>query len=36
MPGVSRLNVPDLVKECRGLRKLGILAVALFPKLDSG
>jgi porphobilinogen synthase len=35
MPGVSRLNIPDLVKECRALRKLGILAVALFPKLDS-
>jgi porphobilinogen synthase len=35
MPGVSRLNVGDLVKECRGLRKLGILAVALFPRIDS-
>jgi porphobilinogen synthase len=35
MPGVFRLNIPDLVKECRGLRKLGILAVALFPKIAS-
>jgi porphobilinogen synthase len=33
MPGVSRLNISDLVKECRGLRRLGILAVALFPKI---
>jgi porphobilinogen synthase len=35
MPGVSRLNIPDLVKECRSLRKLGILAVALFPRIDA-
>jgi porphobilinogen synthase len=35
MPGVSRLNLSDLVKECRVLRKLGVLAVALFPKIDS-
>ena len=35
MPGVFRLNIADLVKECRALRKLGVLAVALFPKLDS-
>jgi porphobilinogen synthase len=34
MPGVFRLSVPDLVRECRALRKLGIMAVALFPKLD--
>jgi porphobilinogen synthase len=34
MPGVFRLSVPDLVRECRTLQKLGILAVALFPKLD--
>ncbi len=33
MPGVFRLNVADLVKECRGLHKLGVRAVALFPKL---
>ena len=34
MPGVFRLNVADLVKECRALAKLGVPAVALFPKLD--
>ncbi len=34
MPGVFRLNVADLVKECRAVHKLGIPAVALFPKLD--
>jgi porphobilinogen synthase len=35
MPGVSRFNITDLVKECRALAKLGVLAVALFPKLDA-
>ena len=35
MPGVFRLNIADLVKECRGLAKVGIPAVALFPKLES-
>jgi len=35
MPGVFRLNVEDLIRECRSLRKLGVLAVSLFPKLDS-
>ena len=34
MPGVSRLSIPDLVKECRALAKVGVPAVALFPKLD--
>src|SRR4051812_14822374 len=34
MPGVSRFNITDLVRECRELAKLGIPAVALFPKLD--
>jgi porphobilinogen synthase len=33
MPGVFRLSVPDLVKECRALSRLGVVAVALFPKL---
>jgi len=33
MPGVSRLNIKDLVKECRALHKLGVPAVAIFPKL---
>ncbi|WP_334319130.1 porphobilinogen synthase [Termitidicoccus mucosus] len=34
MPGVERLNIADLVKECRGLLKTGVRAVALFPKID--
>src|SRR5579863_3849194 len=34
MPGVFRFSLRDLVRECRELRRLGILAVALFPKLD--
>ena len=35
MPGVYRYSVADLVKECRALFKLGVPAVALFPKLDA-
>src|SRR4051812_16003411 len=35
MPGVFRFGIADLVKECRALQKLGVPAVALFPKLDS-
>jgi porphobilinogen synthase len=35
MPGVMRYNVKDLVKECRALLKLGVPAVALFPKLEA-
>ncbi len=35
MPGVMRFNLNDLVKECRALAKLGVPAVALFPKLDA-
>jgi Delta-aminolevulinic acid dehydratase len=35
MPGVMRFGVSDLVKECRALAKLGVPAVALFPKLDA-
>src|SRR3954466_3809729 len=34
MPGVFRLNVNDLVRECRALHKLRVPGVALFPKLD--
>lgn len=34
MPGVFRLNLTDLVRECRALRKAGVPAVALFPKLE--
>jgi len=36
MPGVFRLSVRDVVRECRALRKLGVPAVALFPKLAAG
>lgn len=35
MPGQFRLNIKDLVKECRALAKVGVRAVALFPKLDA-
>lgn len=35
MPGVFRHNVADLARECRALAKLGVPAVALFPKLDA-
>ncbi len=35
MPGIFRFNIKDLVKECRQLHKLGIPAVAIFPKLDA-
>ncbi|HEY4301225.1 MAG TPA: porphobilinogen synthase, partial [Candidatus Didemnitutus sp.] len=35
MPGVSRFNVTDLVRECRELHALGVSAVALFPKLEA-
>ena len=35
MPGIARLTIPLLLKECRELLQLGISAVALFPKLAS-
>jgi porphobilinogen synthase len=35
MPGVFRHNLADLVKECRALAKVGVPAVALFPKIDA-
>jgi len=35
MPGQYRLSIADLVKECRVLWKIGVKAVALFPKLDA-
>jgi porphobilinogen synthase len=34
MPGVFRLNLADLAKECRALHKLSVPAVALFPSID--
>ena len=35
MPGVMRYCVRDLIRECEELHRLGIPAVALFPKLDA-
>lgn len=35
MPGVFRYSIPDLVKECRALWKLGVPAVDLFGKVDT-
>jgi porphobilinogen synthase len=35
MPGVSRLNIADLVRETLALQELGVPAVALFPCLDA-
>ena len=35
MPGVHRFNLEDVVEECRALAKLGVPAVALFPKLEA-
>jgi len=35
MPGVFRLSLDELEKECEELLKLGIPAVALFPVIDS-
>lgn len=34
MPGLYRLNVEDLVAECRDLADLGVPAVAIFPNMD--
>lgn len=34
MPGMERLSVDQLLKNCRELQDLGISAVALFPCLD--
>ncbi len=35
MPGVSRLDVPSLVKECREISGLGIPGVAIFACIES-
>ena len=35
MPGIARLTIPLLIRECRELLDLGISAVALFPRLES-
>lgn len=34
MPGVSRLSIDELVRECQELFKLGIPCVALFPAIE--
>jgi porphobilinogen synthase len=34
MPGVQRRSIPDLVRECREVFRLGIPAVAVFPVID--
>lgn len=34
MPGVFRLSIADLFRECEELQELGVRAVALFPRLD--
>ncbi len=31
MPGINRLSVEDLLRECESLMRLGIQAIALFP-----
>ncbi|MGQ0698569.1 MAG: porphobilinogen synthase [Panacagrimonas sp.] len=36
MPGVSRLDLDVLVRECRELQALGIACVALFPVIPQG
>lgn len=36
MPGIKRLSVDLLAKECREIARLGIPAVALFPKISEG
>src|SRR5258708_38566440 len=35
MPGVFRLNIADLVKECRAIHKLGVPAGARLPQLHA-
>lgn len=35
MPGVERLSIDQLVKEARLAKKLGIPAIAVFPKIDA-
>ena len=35
MPGIERLSIDLLIKECESLTKLGIGSVALFPKIET-
>ena len=34
MPGIERLTIDELTRECEEVAKLGIPAVALFPNVD--
>lgn len=34
MPGLFRLNIKDLVTECRELNAVGVRCVAIFPNMD--
>ncbi len=34
MPGLFRLNIEDLVAECRALSAVGVRSVAIFPHMD--
>ena len=36
MPGIERLTVDELVRECEQVAELGIPAIALFPNVDPG
>jgi porphobilinogen synthase len=36
MPGIERLSIDELVRECAGLVRLGIPAIALFPVTPPG
>ena len=36
MPGVTRLDLGELVRECEQLRALGIACIALFPVIPQG
>jgi porphobilinogen synthase len=36
MPGIERLSIDELTRECETLVTLGIPAIALFPKIDPG
>lgn len=35
MPGIERLSVDVVIKECKQLERLGVRAIALFPAIDN-
>jgi porphobilinogen synthase len=35
MPGIDRLSIDELVRECETVAKLGVPAVALFPNIEA-